>query len=259
MSFSSGVFTINTSGQPVVTGTVISAPVFNAFTGDIATGLSTCLLKDGTQTVTANIPMSTYKFTGLGAGSASGDSVRFEQLGLILIAVATASTSATIDFTGLSSTYDEYVLTVTNFVPAANNSYPILRVSEDNGSTYKSGASDYGYISSYNTDISATPTGYGDSSESGIWINGGNGVSSTASKGGLCCEIRIFSPASTSANKLFYMSGCSVKTAGGEAFFNFTTSGRFVLDTNAINAVRILSSSGNITSGNFALYGVKKA
>lgn len=80
MSFSAGVFTINTTGQPVVTGTVISAPVFNAFTADIATGLSTCLLKDGTQTVTANIPMSSFKFTGLAAGTTAGDSLRYEQL-----------------------------------------------------------------------------------------------------------------------------------------------------------------------------------
>ena len=80
MSFSSGTFSINSSGQPVITGTVISSNAFNALTADLATGLSTCLLKDGTQTVTANIPMATYKFTGLGAGSAAGDSVRYEQL-----------------------------------------------------------------------------------------------------------------------------------------------------------------------------------
>lgn len=56
MSFNgSGVFSINTTGQPVVAGTTISASVFNAFTADIATGLSTCMLKDGTQTATAGI------------------------------------------------------------------------------------------------------------------------------------------------------------------------------------------------------------
>lgn len=56
MSFSGGVFSINTSGQPVVDGTTISASVFNALTADLATGLSTCILKDGTQTATAGIP-----------------------------------------------------------------------------------------------------------------------------------------------------------------------------------------------------------
>ena len=55
MSFSGGVFSINTTGQPVVSGTTISASVFNALTADLATGLSTCMLKDGTQTATASI------------------------------------------------------------------------------------------------------------------------------------------------------------------------------------------------------------
>lgn len=55
MSFSAGTFSINSSGQPVVSGTTISASVFNALTADLATGLSTCMLKDGTQTATAGI------------------------------------------------------------------------------------------------------------------------------------------------------------------------------------------------------------
>ncbi len=59
MSFSGGVFSINTAGQPVVAGTTISATVENALTADLATGLSTCLLKDGTQTTTAVIPFLT--------------------------------------------------------------------------------------------------------------------------------------------------------------------------------------------------------
>ncbi len=55
MSFSGGTFSINTTGQPVVDGTTISTSVFNALTADLATGLSTCMLKDGTQTATAGI------------------------------------------------------------------------------------------------------------------------------------------------------------------------------------------------------------
>lgn len=55
MSFSAGTFSINSTGQPVVAGTTISASVFNALTSDLATGLSTCMLKDGTQTATAGI------------------------------------------------------------------------------------------------------------------------------------------------------------------------------------------------------------
>jgi hypothetical protein len=58
MSFNgSGTFQINTAGQPVVAGTVITATAFNALTADLATGLSTCVTKDGQTTVTANLPM----------------------------------------------------------------------------------------------------------------------------------------------------------------------------------------------------------
>ena len=76
----SGTFNINSAGQPVVTGTVITSTAFNALTADLATGLSTALTKDGQTTPTANIPMGTYKITGLGAGTVATDAVRFSQL-----------------------------------------------------------------------------------------------------------------------------------------------------------------------------------
>lgn len=81
MSFNgSGVFNINTAGQPVVSGTVISATAFNALTADLATGLSTCLTKDGQTNPTANIPMANYKFTGLGTGTDATDSANLSQV-----------------------------------------------------------------------------------------------------------------------------------------------------------------------------------
>jgi len=76
----SGVFQINTAGQPVVSGTVISSTAFNALTADLATGLSTCVTKDGQTTPTANLPMANYKFTGLGAGTDAGDSATLGQV-----------------------------------------------------------------------------------------------------------------------------------------------------------------------------------
>jgi hypothetical protein len=81
MSFNgTGTFVINSSGQPVVSSTVISATVFNALTADLATGLSTCITKDGQTTPTNNIPMGGFKITGLGAGTVGGDAVRLSQL-----------------------------------------------------------------------------------------------------------------------------------------------------------------------------------
>jgi hypothetical protein len=78
MAFSSGTFsrlyswaTDLASGAP---NHFITASRVDAELNGMATGLTTCLLKDGSQTVTANIPMATYRFTGLGAGSARTDS-----------------------------------------------------------------------------------------------------------------------------------------------------------------------------------------
>lgn len=75
MPFTSGTFAVYTPGTPYVTATTISSTVANSVNSDFATGLSTCLLKDGTQTVTANIPMSSFKITGLGAPTATGDAL----------------------------------------------------------------------------------------------------------------------------------------------------------------------------------------
>jgi hypothetical protein len=80
MSFNgSGTFNINSTGQPVVTGTVISSTAFNALTADLATGLSTAITKDGQTTPTNNIPMGGYKITNLGDGTTATDAVNLLQ------------------------------------------------------------------------------------------------------------------------------------------------------------------------------------
>jgi hypothetical protein len=68
----SGTFQINTSGQPVVTGTVISSSAFNALTADLATGLSTAITKDGQTATTARIPFAQGINSTLATDSTSG-------------------------------------------------------------------------------------------------------------------------------------------------------------------------------------------
>lgn len=69
----SGVYQVNTAGQPVAAGTTITATAFNAYTADAATAMSNRICKDGQTTVTANIPFSGYKLTGVGAATARTD------------------------------------------------------------------------------------------------------------------------------------------------------------------------------------------
>ena len=69
----SGTYVVNSSGQPVVSATPITAAAFNAYTADAATAMSNRICKDGQTTITANIPFGGYKATGLGAGTARTD------------------------------------------------------------------------------------------------------------------------------------------------------------------------------------------
>ena len=80
MPFSSGVFSL-VAGNPVTTGTTISSTWANDTLDDIAdNGLSLCVLKDGSQGITANLPLGGFKLTGLGNGSAVADSSRVSQV-----------------------------------------------------------------------------------------------------------------------------------------------------------------------------------
>ena len=120
MAFSGGTFTL-ASGNPVTTATTISSTWANNTLSDIATGLSTAILKDGTQTVTANIPMATYKFTGLGTGSALTDSASVTNVvnntGRFLTSVSGTNTVV-----GTATPTPAYAVgQVFTFVPAATN------------------------------------------------------------------------------------------------------------------------------------------
>lgn len=125
----SGTFNINSAGQPVVSGTVISSSTFNTLTADLATGLSTCLTKDGQTTVTANIPLNSYKITGLGAGTAATDAARVGQLQAGAASVVTAAGTDT--YTGtMSPSLAAYAAgnTFTFVVPNTNTTAATLNI-----------------------------------------------------------------------------------------------------------------------------------
>lgn len=111
MSFNgSGTFLINSSGQPVVTNTIITSTAFNALTADLAAGLSTCLTKDGQTTPTANIKLGGFKLTNVGAATLAGDALSFGAAATVSNLTATgtlnvtgASTLAAISVSGLGT------------------------------------------------------------------------------------------------------------------------------------------------------------
>lgn len=69
----SGTYSLFVPGNPVVTNTTISSTWWNNTGSDLATALSNVICRDGQTTVTANIPFSAFKLTGIGAATARTD------------------------------------------------------------------------------------------------------------------------------------------------------------------------------------------
>lgn len=58
----------------------ITASRFDAELDGMATGLSNCITKDGQTTISANIPLNSFKLTGLGSGTARTDAITVGQV-----------------------------------------------------------------------------------------------------------------------------------------------------------------------------------
>lgn len=104
----SGTYT-RPAGQPVVSGTAISETVFNTLTSDLATALSLCVTRDGQSPATGNLPMGTYKLTGLGSGTAKTDSANYGQVQSSAAKVITVGGTADVITGSLSPTLTAYV------------------------------------------------------------------------------------------------------------------------------------------------------
>ena len=70
MPFTSGTFGLYTPGNPTVTGTTISSTWANNTLNDIATALTQSIASTGVTTPTANLPMGTFRHTGVGNATA---------------------------------------------------------------------------------------------------------------------------------------------------------------------------------------------
>lgn len=164
-----------------------------------------------------------------------------------LIATGTASNSATIDFTGLTSSYSYYYVVISNAQPVNNTDNLLFRVSTDNGSTYSA----TGYYYAATTQNSASGTGTNTAANSTNFrisfsqSNGGND-----NGGGI---LEIINPSQTATYHQFLGNMTYVDSTGAIVT---SVGGCLWVSTSAINAIRFLYNTGNINTGTFKLYGV---
>ena len=114
MGWSGGTYTKGNAGSGGWVGDAglgigIEASRHDTQDNDFATGINTCLTKDGQNTPTANLPMGGYKHTGVGSATAGDEYLSYGQLLDVTRAVTTSGTAPnyTVTLTPTPSAYFE--------------------------------------------------------------------------------------------------------------------------------------------------------
>lgn len=171
--------------------------------------------------------------------------------GRYLLSNQTASNSSAINFTSnTNALFTRYEIELVDVVPATDNVDLHFLVSENNGGVWETGASDYAYSRTQQVSSSATLTKAELTAAPQILVLSGQGNAATESLNG---KIEIWNAASTTRHKQIVWN-VSYMTAAGN--FGLSTGIGAYVNANAINAFRVLMSSGNISSGSLRLHGV---
>lgn len=171
---------------------------------------------------------------------------------LVFISSATASSSATIDFTGISSTYDVYVVEFVSIVGASSTGFKAL-TSSNNGSSYDTSNYAFSSIGCGSSIFTAqVDSSGGGATYISIWNNNSNSISSTTSDSGLSGFAYIMNPASSANTQILW----NATWCSGANAVSFGTGTGVKTSTSPVNAIRFLMNSGNIASGTIRLYGI---
>ena len=268
----SGTFVINSTGQPVVTGTVISSSTFNSLTADLGTGLSTAITKDGQTTTTAKIPfaqglsaavasnfaagtvgapsiyLSTDTTTGLyriGANNVgfAVSGVKLLDLGSALVGVTGALTvSTTLGVTGTSTLAAVNASALLSIDSNTNAFSPLLNVRNGNGGTSARVRASLGNDeSSYGLTIEMRSTTYTGATRSAQIMNQQAGILELGSNGIVTLTSNIGGTGITIPGTLTNSSNISVNGSG--ALYNLINL-KDTVDQSGATYVQFLNSTG---------------
>jgi len=169
---------------------------------------------------------------------------------LVLLNTQDASTSSTIDFTStyITSTYKQYLIEVIQARPATDTARLTVRLSQSATFRATSGDYDFNYfIGSRQTALART----GDATSTAITLGGACG---NLAAEGTSCWIRLYDPTASAGYKKLLWNAVNIE--GGGIIETTIGSASFTLNETALDGIRFVFDSGNITSGRFKLYGV---
>lgn len=170
--------------------------------------------------------------------------------GRVLLASQTASNVAVLDFTDLVGYYS-YEFVMTNVSPVAGSAGLYLEVSEDNGSTFMTGGSDYRWCAI------------------GCNQSGASGVANSAASSAFLIQSTVHNSGSIGVTGTLWMNDLADNSIARFAYYNicgFDGAGLFGSTTGAgamssvqpISAVRFLFDTGNIAFGTIKCYGIRR-
>ena len=172
----------------------------------------------------------------------------------VLLATATASSTSTISFDGyFSSTYKNYKLIVSNFVPSSASQLMIRfrRSNADVTSANYAYASTAGRVSDANAVVQETGGYYSDTA---IVITG---TQSLASNWNGNAEITLYDPLSTDNFKNVTFTYSQVYTNPTVYVYGGAGNGLLRDSASALSGVTFYTGGYNFTKGTFKLYGIK--
>lgn len=155
--------------------------------------------------------------------------------GMTLITSGTLS-GASISLTSISGSYQDLILRIYNFKPATDGQQCYLQFNSDTGSNYYSATATTTSVPS-STVFSIIPA-----------------TDDTTAQG--VSDTKIVNYASSSYNKLIE-NFASTNNSGTPTNQRNQFLAGIYLSTTAITSIQLTTSSGNFTSGNYELYGVK--
>ncbi len=166
-----------------------------------------------------------------------------------LISTSTASSSASISFTGLSSTYYAYKIVITDLQPATDGVEFYMRTSTNNGSSYDSGSSDYDSAGLRSSDLNISEYGF---TAAQIYLHHDLLDLSNASNEENSWEIMLYNPSATHYTQMTY----AAAVVEDNSRFWYCSGSGMRNSAADVDAIQFLMSSGNISTGTFKLYGL---
>lgn len=211
-------------------------------------------------TLATDTTLTSERVLTAGAGvtltdAGAGSTVTVATSGWVKIGASqTASSSATIDFTGLTSTYSAYAVVLDQVLPASDGVYLWMRTSTDGGSTYAASSGNY-FWSVYSGRAAGNVNAYDAGTATAIRLCGEDStylVSNTAGEG-VSGIVQVINPSGAVQCKVI----AQLCLQGSTTNYALSTSTVGIRIAAAdVDSIRFLMSSGNIASGKFTLYGI---